>query len=133
MLNLYGWNKPSHRESFFQQLNNDANSIRNTITGGDFNIVTNLKDRIGGTICNTHLVGSVTLNKILNTQTLYDTWRKKNTQKIEFTYHRPKSDIHSRLDRIYASHNLQSNQSNQQYNRIFYLSSTQTMKPLSQN
>ena len=67
-------------------------------------MVTNLKDRVGGTICNTHLVGSITLNKILNTQKLYDKWRKKNTQKIEFTYHRPKSDIHSRLDRIYTSH-----------------------------
>ena len=35
-----------------------------------------------------------------------DTWRKINLEKTEFTYHRPQSDIHSRLDKIYASHNL---------------------------
>ena len=51
------------------------------------------------------------MNKLTKTQKLYDTWRKVNPEKIEFTYHRPLSDIHSRLDRIYASNNLQTTKS----------------------
>ena len=106
IVNLYGPNKPFQRENFFQQLNNYVNSTQNTIIGGDFNMVTDLKDRIGGSICYTHLVGSSSLNKILNNQKLYDTWRKVNPKRSEFTYHRPKSNIHSRIDRSYAPHNL---------------------------
>ena len=106
MVKLYGPNKPFQRENFFQQLNNYVDSTQNTIIGGDFNKVTDLKDRIGSTICNTHLVGSNSLNKILDTQKLYCTWWKINPQKSEFTYHGLKFNIHSRLDRIYASHNL---------------------------
>lgn len=53
-----------------------------------------LKDRIGGTICNTHLVSSITLHKIINTQTFFDTWRKRNPTTVDFTYHRPQFNIH---------------------------------------
>ena len=74
MVKLYGPNKPFQRENFFQQLNNYVDSTQNTIIGEDFNKVTDLKDRIGSTICNTHLVGSNSLNKILDTQKLYCTW-----------------------------------------------------------
>ena len=109
-------------ENFFQQLNNYVNSTQNTIIRGDLNMVADLKDKIGGAICNTHLAGSNSLNEILNAQKFYDIWRKLHPQKSEFTYHRPKSNINSRLDRIYASHNLHI------YNPIFYLSSTETMK-----
>ena len=111
IVNLYGPNKPLQREKFFQQLNNYVNTTQNTITGGDFNIVTELKDRIGGTMCNTHLVGSNSLNKTLNTQKLYNTSRKINPQKSEYTYHRPRSNIHSRLDWIHESYNLRIMQS----------------------
>ena len=69
-------------------------------------MVLELKDRIGGTICNTHLVGSVSLTKLINTQKLHDAWRKINPNKTEYTYHRNQSNIHSKLDRIYASQNI---------------------------
>ena len=69
-------------------------------------MVQELKDKSGGAVCNTHLVVSANLNKLIKTQKLHDTWRKLNPEKIAFTYHRPQSDIHNRLDRIYASYNL---------------------------
>ena len=65
IVNLYDPNKPFQRKYFFQQLNNYINSTQNTIIGGDFNMATDLKDRIGSTTCNTHLVGSNSLNKII--------------------------------------------------------------------
>ena len=65
IVNLYDPNKPFQRKYFFQQLNNHINSTQNTIIGGAFNMVTDLGDRIGGTICNAHLVGSNSLNKII--------------------------------------------------------------------
>ena len=37
-----------------------------------------LKDRLGGTICNIHLVGSTNLTKLTEAQKLHDTWRKIN-------------------------------------------------------
>ena len=39
-------------------------------------MVTDLTDRNGGYICNTYLVGSLSLNHLLNTRKLCDTWRK---------------------------------------------------------
>ena len=103
---LYSPNKPHHRENFFQSLTNRIISTQNTIIGGDFNMVTKFKDRTGGTICNTHLLGSIPLNELLKNQNLQDTWRKIHPKKINCTYHRTLSNIHSRLDRIYSSQNL---------------------------
>lgn len=40
-----------------------------------------LKDRMGGAICNTHLVGSDVLTKLIKLQNLHDTWRKVNPEK----------------------------------------------------
>ena len=74
--------------------------------GGDFNMVLEFRDRMGGTIYNTHLAGSVSLNKLIKTQKLLDTWRKINPEKIDFTYHRIPSNIHSRFDRTYASQSI---------------------------
>ena len=64
-------------------------------------MVLELKDRIGGTICNTHLVGSVSLTKLINTQKLHDAWRKINPNKTEYTYHRNQSNIHSKLESMH--------------------------------
>lgn len=36
-------------------------------------MVLELRDRMGGAICNTHLVGSVPLHKLINTLELHDT------------------------------------------------------------
>lgn len=86
-----------------------TNYITNTQTitiGGDFNMVLEFRDRMDGTICNTHLAGSVSLNKLIKTQKLLDTWRKINPEKIDLTYHRIPSNIHSRLDRTYASQSI---------------------------
>ena len=69
-------------------------------------MVTDLNDRSGGHICNSHLLGSFSLNYLVTTQKLSDTWIKKHPTKHEFTYHRPQSNINSRLDKIYASYNL---------------------------
>ena len=88
MITLYGPNKPYQGENFFQTPTNYITSTQNTVIGGDFNMVLELKDRIGGTICNTHLVGSVSLNKLINIQKLHDTWRKKTQSKTEYTFHR---------------------------------------------
>ena len=60
----------------------------------------------GGTICNTHLLGFLPLNEMLINQNLQDTWRKIHPNKINDTYHRTLSNIHSRLYRIYSSQNL---------------------------
>ena len=103
---MYEPNKPYQGENFFQSLTNYLTNARNTITGGDFNMVENLNDRSGGSICNTHLVGSQALSKLIQNQNLQDTWRKMNPHKSRFTHHRIQSDIHSRLDRIYATKNI---------------------------
>ena len=106
VVNIYGPNKTYQREQFFQSLTTYINSNQNTILGGDFDMVTDLTDRNVGHICNTHLVGSLSLNHLLTTRKLSDTWRKKHPSKLEYTYHRPQSNIHSTLNRIYASYNL---------------------------
>ena len=103
---LYGPNKPHHRENIFQSLINHITSNQNTIIGGDFNIVTEFRDRTGGTICNAHILGSIPLNELLKNQHLQDTWQKIHPNKFNYTYHRTLSNIHSRLDRIYSSQNL---------------------------
>ena len=103
---LYGPNKPHHRENFFQSLTVHITSTQNTIIGGNFNMVTEFRDITGGTICNTHLLGSIPLNELLKNPNLQDTWRKINPNKINYTYHRTLSNIHGRLDRIYFSQNL---------------------------
>ena len=69
-------------------------------------MVLEFRDRMGGTIYNTHLAGSVSLNKLIKTQKLLNTWRKINPEKIDFTYHRIPSNIHNRLDRTYASQSI---------------------------
>ena len=71
-------------------------------------MVTEFRDWGGGTIGNTHLLGSIPLNELLKTK-IYkaqDTWRKVHPNKINYTYHRILSNIHSRLDKIYSSQNL---------------------------
>ena len=103
---LYGPNKPHHRENFFQSLTNHITSNQNTIIGGNFNMVTEFRDRTGGTICNTHLLVSIPPNELLKNQNLKDTWRKIQPNKINYTYHRTLSNIHRRLDRIYSSQNF---------------------------
>ena len=106
---LYGLNKPHHRENFFQSLINHITSNQNTIIGGDFNMVTEFRDRTGGKICNTHLLGSISLNELLKSQNLQNTWREIHPNKINYTYRRTLSNIHSKLDRIYSSQNLNCN------------------------
>ena len=88
---LYGPNKPHHRENFFQSLTNHITSNQNTIIGGDFNMVTEFRDRTGGTICNTHLLVSIPPNELLKNQNLKDTWRKYSLTKliIHITEHYP--------------------------------------------
>ena len=56
-----------------------------------------LKDRLGGAICNIYLLGSEALRKIIKFEELHDTWQKANPEKIEFTCHRNQSNIHSSL------------------------------------
>ena len=124
---LYGPNKPYQRENFFQNLTKYITSTHNTINREDFNMVIELRDRIGGTICNTHFVGSVSLNKLINTQKLHDTWRKINLDKTEYSYHRNQSNIHSRLDRIYAYQFINI------VNSQLYLSNSQNTKPCSRS
>ena len=60
-------------------------------------MVIELRDRIGGTICNSHLVGSISLNQIIFNQKLHDTWWKMNPTKTEYTYHK---------NQLYTSQNL---------------------------
>ena len=103
---MYGPNKPHHRENLFESLTNHITSTQNTIIGGDLNMVTEFRDKTEGTICNTHLLGSMPLNELLHNQNLQDTWRKIHPNKINYTYHRTLSNIHSGLDRIYSSQNV---------------------------
>ena len=69
-------------------------------------MVTEFRDKTGGTISNAHLLGSIPLNELLKNQNLQDTWQKIHSNKINYTYHRTVSKFHSRLDRIYSSQNL---------------------------
>ena len=69
-------------------------------------MIEDLNDRFGGSICNTHLVGSQALSNLIQNQNLQDTWRKMNPHKSEFTYIWIQSNMHSRLDRIYATKNI---------------------------
>ena len=71
IVNIYGPNKSYQRESFFQSLA-DFTNTQNTIIGGDFNMVEELKDRLGGVINKTHLVGSENLKKLIQIQNLHD-------------------------------------------------------------
>ena len=103
---LYGPNKPHHRENFLQSLTNHINSNQNTVIDSGFNIVIEFRDRTGGTICNKHLLGPIPLNELFKNQNLQDAWRKIHHKKINYTYHRTLSNIHSSLDRIYSSQNL---------------------------
>ena len=103
---MYEPNKPYQGENFFQSLTNYLTNARNTIIGGDFNFVENLNDRSGGSICNTHPVRSQALSKLIQNQNLQDTWRKMNPRKSRFSHCQIQSDIHSRLDRIYATKNI---------------------------
>ena len=63
IVNIYGPNKLYQRENFFQSLTDLTINTQNTIIGGDFNMVEELKDRLGDTVNNTHLVGSENLKK----------------------------------------------------------------------
>ena len=105
IINVYGPNKPNKQEHFYQSLTNYITNVSNIIVGGDVNMVENLKDRLGGSICNTHLAGSNALTKLI--KNLHETWQKINPNKSEFTYHQMQSNVHSRLDRIYANKNIQ--------------------------
>ena len=105
-ITLYGLNKPHQTEKFVQSRTNYITDTQIITTGGGFNMVLEFRDRMGGTICNTHLAGSVSLNKLIKTQKLLNTWRKINPEKIDFTYHRIPSNIHSRFDRTYASQSI---------------------------
>ena len=69
-------------------------------------MVTEFRDLPGGTICNTHLLGSIPLNELPKNQNPRDTWQKIHPKKINYIYHITLSNIHSRLDRIYSSQNL---------------------------
>ena len=59
---LYGLNKPHHRENCLKSPTNHITSTQNTIIGGDFNMITEFRDRTGGKILNTYLIGSIPLN-----------------------------------------------------------------------
>ena len=103
IINIYGPSKPYKRENFFQSLINYTANTQNTILGGDFNMVEKIRDRMGGSICNTNLVGSEALAKLIKLQNLHDTWWKANPENSQFTYHRTQPNIDSRLDKIYAT------------------------------
>ena len=107
IVNIYGPKKPYQQENFFQLLADFFTiSTQNTIIGGYFNMVQQLKDRLGGAINNTHLVGSENLKKLIQIQNLHNTWSKVHPEKIEFTDHRHQSNIHSRLNKIYPTKTL---------------------------
>ena len=106
IVSIYGPNKPYLRENLVQSLTDLTINTQNTIIGGDFNIVEELKERLVGTINNTHLLGYENLKKLIQIQNLHDTWKKVNPEKIELTYHRHQSNIYSRLDKIYATKTL---------------------------
>ena len=106
IINICESNKPYQRENFFQSLTNYITNAQNTISGGDFNMVEDRNDRTDGSVCNTHLVGSEALIKWIQGQILHDTWQKMNPHKSEFAYNRTQSNIHSSLDRIYVTKNI---------------------------
>lgn len=105
-MNIYGRNKPYQRKNFFQSLTNYIINAQNTISGEDFNLVEDLNDRTDGSVCNTHLVGSEALTEIIQGQNLHETWWKMSPHKSKFTYHRTQSNIHSSLDTIYVTENI---------------------------
>ena len=73
IINLYGLDKPYQRENVFQSLTDYTTNIENTIIGGDFNMMKEVRDKMGITFCNTLFVGSATLNKLIKLQSLHGT------------------------------------------------------------
>ena len=96
----------AYEKNFFQSLTDLTINTQNTIIGGDFNMVEEIKESLDGAMNNTDLLGSENLKKLIQIQNLHDAWRKENPEKIKFTYHRHQSNIHSRLDKIYATKTL---------------------------
>ena len=64
IINIYGPNKP------YQSLTNYVTNAKNMIIGGGFNMVEDFKDRTGSSICNTNLVGSESITKLIQCQNL---------------------------------------------------------------
>ena len=55
----------TNEKTFFQSLTYFTINTQNTISGGDFNMVEELKNRLDGAIDNTHLVNLENLKKLI--------------------------------------------------------------------
>ena len=100
ILNIYapsGNNPQQEREDLFKHhiLYYLRNNLSNTILCGDFNCITNVKDKTRNGTCPI----SKSLQHMIKNLNLKDIWNFKHSQ-VEFTYFR--ENYGSRIDRIYA-------------------------------
>ncbi len=115
VVNVYAPNLAIERGEFFHKLASEIEpySLRGedlTIVG-DFNVVTNEKDRLSRGRKYVQDKTGVDLNNIMSKLNMFDTWRRLNPDKIEFSWHcfnsvNPENSSASRIDKIYASKGL---------------------------
>ena len=107
LVNIYAPNTISDRVTFFEQLNDFINchSINksNLIIGGDFNCVSEERDRVSGVV---H-ISSKQLSKLLHEVDAIDIWRILHPDEIAFTYIDPShQNKNSRIDMLLCSNIL---------------------------
>ncbi|PPQ77059.1 hypothetical protein CVT24_009763 [Panaeolus cyanescens] len=121
ILGIYGPNKPEEQIAFWEDLSENLDKLdaryKPDIMLGDFNLVENEIDRLSAPDVITkpeNRVAVEALQSVREKLDLVDKWRSDNPTTREFSYKQAKTEkpSHSRIDRIYISHEL----SNTAYN-----------------
>lgn len=108
LVNIYGPNDSSERESFMQSLFSVCTTPHFILFGGDFNFVTDISlDKMGGNPT-TGTEGAGILREISHIHQVGDIFRFLYPKTQEFTFTRTfkNETISSRLDRVYSSKTL---------------------------
>ena len=104
VVNIYAPQGKTDKESLYNEITSKIVDINHEdiILCGDFNcVMDNKKDIVAGEIHNEETVES--LNNMINTCDLYDTWRLFNENTKEYTWSRKKDFVARRLDYIFVS------------------------------
>ena len=110
LINIYAPNTPNARLNFFKNLNTeivrsrnaDTQYSQNTIIGGDFNTIQDIKlDRKGGNlnILPDYMKTIKLLDQMQDEHDLCDEWRLRNPETKRYTWRQKNPSISSRLDK----------------------------------
>ena len=104
LINIYAPNNPKDRVSFFEELNSWVDIDKNNLVGGDYNCTLDSElDRKGCT--SEYDQGRIELKEVINKKFLVDIFRKRNPDKLSFSFSR--GERHSRLDYWLINKNLE--------------------------